>query len=104
MIYPELALRGLAFWRRTFINLFYDYSQLSQAQFLHTSILNPENIGVENLQYVGSNSEIRSVGAELFFDIRLFRLFTLRSGLRYSYPLDFNVNPNIQFIVGSVGL
>ncbi len=67
LLYPDLKLGGLFFLKRLKMNLFYDYGQAS----------------LENKTVL-----MRSAGAELGFDVRIFRLLELDFALRYSYLLD----------------
>jgi hypothetical protein len=78
--YPDISLSSVAFFQRLRMNVFYDYS-----------------IGkVNNIQ-----SNLSSAGAELFADLRLFRLFQVSAGVRYSYPFTdgFEKTAPVQFLI-----
>ena len=74
LIYPDLPLGSLAFLKRIKANLFYDYANL-----ITGSPFSPEST---------FNSQISSVGVELTFDARFFRLLEIDFGVRYSYLVD----------------
>ncbi len=76
--YPDLGIGSLAFVKRVKANLFYDFGR--------AEIKEPFDIG----------RNVRSMGVELGFDVRLIRLLDVDFGLRYSYLLDENLAPNGQ--------
>lgn len=78
--YPDIAAGPVLFFQRFRLNLFYD---LSQGKVNHTQDL------------------LSSTGAELFADIRLFRLFRTTMGVRYSYTFNsqFEKTMPVQFLV-----
>lgn len=65
--YPDIALSSVALLQRLRANLFYDYSV--------GKVMDQQNI-------------LTSVGAELLVDLRLFRLFAVSTGVRYSYTFN----------------
>ncbi|MCB9291311.1 MAG: PD40 domain-containing protein [Lewinellaceae bacterium] len=69
LLYPDLALGGLAFLKRVKANVFYDYAWLKVDPIF----------GNTRTQY--------SSGLELTFDVRAFRLLEVDFGIRYSYLL-----------------
>lgn len=78
--YPDIPLSSVAFFQRLRMNVFFDYS-----------------IGEVN----SVKSTLSSVGAELLVDLRLFRLFSVSSGVRYNYTFN-NENERtapFQFLV-----
>ncbi|HUM45292.1 MAG TPA: hypothetical protein PLD84_00095, partial [Chitinophagales bacterium] len=78
--YPDIPLSSVALLQRVRMNVFYDYSR-----------------GEVN----AINSTLSSVGAELMVDLRLFRLFQVSSGLRYSYTFNNEQERTmpVQFLV-----
>ncbi len=98
LIYPDLALRGVFLWRRAYLNLFADYTKLKGLEQPVDRIPS-----VLALNFTGNfrntvDQNLRSVGAELFFDIRIFRLLDLGLGVRYTIPFDLNATPYPEFI------
>jgi hypothetical protein len=75
-LYPDLSISQLVYIKRVSGNLFYDYGKVAQTQY-------------------------RSTGAELLFDIGLLHFpGTLQGGIRYAWLLDYRssrVQPFIQF-------
>lgn len=65
--YPDLSLGSVAFIQRIRGNFFYDHAQGT---------------------LVGAHQMMRSAGAEILLDFRLFRLFQVNGGLQYAYLLD----------------
>lgn len=65
--YPDIAISSVALLQRLRMNLFFDYS-----------------IGT----VAGNSNALTSTGAELFVDLRLFRLFSMSAGIRYSYAFN----------------
>jgi len=76
--YPDVGVGSLAFVKRVKANLFYDFGR----QQLKTPFT--------------ANRNVRSMGVELGFDMRLIRLLDVDFGLRYSYLLDQEFAPNGQ--------
>jgi hypothetical protein len=74
--YPDLAAGPVAFFQRIRLNLFYDYS-----------------IG----KVLNNNTTLSSTGAELFADFRMFRLFQVSAGMRYSYTFNNNFERKTPF-------
>ncbi len=72
--YPDRALGGLAFIKRVKGNAFYDYG----------------SFGVNDFPFNSTTQNMSSVGFELGFDIRAFRLLEIDFGVRYSYLLNEN--------------
>ena len=72
LFYPDAAIGGFAFVKRVKANLFYDHGVFG----FSTPPLNSQSF------------KLRSVGCELGFDFRAFRLVEVDMGLRYSYLLD----------------
>ena len=62
------------------MNVFYDYS-----------------IGKVN----GTQTNLASAGAELLVDLRLFRLISISTGVRYSFPFEDHAEHTmpVQFLV-----
>ncbi len=75
LLYPDLAIGGLAFVKRVKANLFYDQAWL-EAEFPF-----------------GNTWTQNSAGVELSFDIRAFRLLEIDFGFRYSYVLGNSFLP-----------
>jgi len=78
--YPDLAVPAVAFFQRLRGNLFFDYGE-----------------GVTNLFH----QPMKSMGAELMIDFRLFRLFQMTPAFRYSYAFDDYVGEKqpFQFLI-----
>lgn len=78
--YPDIPLSSVAFFQRVRMTVFFNYS-----------------IGIVN----DVNSTLSSVGTELLVDFRLFRLFQVSSGVRYSYAFNKEIErtPPVQFLV-----
>ncbi len=68
--YPDIAFGGWAFLQRLRMNVFYDHGQ-------------------------GGPGQMRSAGAELLLDTRIFRLFKAEMGLRCSYLMDPPAGSNL---------
>lgn len=78
--YPDLALSSVAMIQRLRLNPYFDYS-----------------IGnVDTVQHI-----LSSVGAEFMVDLRMFRLFQVSAGIRYSYAFnkDNERTAPVQFLV-----
>ena len=80
--YPDVALGPLAFIKRVKANFFFDYATL-QTGFPFT-------------EFNFLNGEMRSVGVELRFDVRVVRIVDMDFGVRYSYLLDSDYAPGGQ--------
>lgn len=78
--YPDIAVPAVAFFQRLRGSLFFDYGE-----------------GVTN----SFHQPMKSVGAELMIDFRLFRLFQMTPAFRYSYALDDYIGEKqpFQFLV-----
>ena len=78
--YPDIALSSVALIQRLRLNPYFDYS-----------------IGDVNTD----QSILASAGAELLVDLRLFRLFVVSTGIRYSYAFnkDSERTAPVQFLV-----
>ncbi len=74
--YPDVALGSIAFIQRVKLNAFFDASVLK--------------IGFP----FGVQDNLNSLGLDLTFDFRAFRLLDLDMGVRYSYLLNPNYAPN----------
>lgn len=88
--YPDLGVGSLAFVKRVKANLFYDFGR--------AQITDPFDV----------QRNMRSMGVELGFDVRVIRLLDVDFGLRYSYLLDQSLAPGGQqhqfdFILLSIG-
>jgi hypothetical protein len=73
--YPDWGFGQLLYFLRLRANIFYDDSKVKS---LRTGIITP----------------LRSVGTELYFDVRLWNQQALSLGLRYSRLLDKDKFPN----------
>ncbi|MBV6647418.1 MAG: hypothetical protein KI790_18310, partial [Cyclobacteriaceae bacterium] len=87
LFYPDIALGPLAFIKRVKVNFFYDHSE-STTDDIPINELAPISDVSFTGSFNGSTRTFRSVGAELTFDTRLFRLLEVDMGVRYSYLLD----------------
>ncbi|MDX1408393.1 MAG: hypothetical protein R3330_09675, partial [Saprospiraceae bacterium] len=67
VIYPDVGIAGIAYFKRLRANLFFDYSRAS----------------LESVE-----SEYRSAGVELMFDLELFNVEPVTVGWRWSHLLD----------------
>lgn len=78
--YPDIAISPVALLQRIRLNIFCDYS-----------------IG----KVEGISNTLSSTGAELFIDLRLFRLFNMSAGFRYSYAFNQSIQQTspVQFLV-----
>ncbi|MBK6484942.1 MAG: hypothetical protein IPG01_17855 [Chitinophagaceae bacterium] len=78
--YPDIALSSVALIQRLRLNPYFDYS-----------------IG----DVLTDQSILASAGAELLVDLRLFRLFVVSTGIRYSYAFnkDSERTAPVQFLV-----
>lgn len=78
ILYPDFGVANLMYFMRVRANLFYDYTELKSLR-------------------TGRHFSLRSAGAELFFDTRLWNQFPLSFGIRYSRLLNKDlVNPNLD--------
>ena len=88
--YPDVGIGSLAFVKRVRANFFYDFGR--------AQLTDPFDV----------TRNVRSLGIDLGFDVRVIRLLDVDFGLRYSYLLDENLAPGGQqhqfdFILLSIG-
>lgn len=79
ILYPDLAIGGLAFIKRVKATVFYDHGILKRSFPFRT-----------DPQYM------RSTGLELTFDVRALRLLEIDFGVRYSFLFDQALAPDQQ--------
>ena len=77
IVYPDAALGGFAFLKRLKSTLFFDYSR----------------IDISSFPFRETSTNMNSLGVELGFDFRAFRLVEVDMGLRYSYLLNEALAP-----------
>lgn len=88
LTYPDWGFGGLVYFLRIRSNLFYDFTKVYAAKKTQTA-------------------DLRSTGAELFFDTKWWNQLPVSFGLRYSYLLDadrFKLNPHQFELVLSTDL
>ncbi|MFM2395073.1 MAG: hypothetical protein RLZZ546_3056, partial [Bacteroidota bacterium] len=73
LFYPEVGIRGLSFFKRVKMNLFYDHG--------HYTFIESKR-----------SESMKSVGTELIFDNIMYNISPISYGLRYSYRLDNTIN------------
>jgi len=89
LVYPDWGLWGIIYFYRMRANAFFDYSRAHRVN-LET---NTESVLLYN-----------SAGAELIFDTRLFNLYSMSFGFRYSYllnedPTDDDLKHSFEFFI-----
>jgi len=105
--YPDLAAGPVAFFQRVKTNFFFDFSEASLDPILVSDFITDPNLN-PNAQFEFLNRRYKSVGVELTFDFRFFRIVDLDLGVRWSYLLDqenvsgFNQN-QFEFIFFGIG-
>lgn len=72
--YPDFGVGNIVYFRRLRTNLFFDYSRLQ---------------GIINQQFL--QLDLKSAGAELYFDTKWWNQQNITVGLRYSRLLDYKV-------------
>lgn len=90
LFYPDMRIGGLLFLKRVKVNLFFDYARTEATS------LEPIFRPIVN--------DLRSLGAELTFDVRLLRLIEGNLGLRYSYAMDRNDAHQVEFLLLRLGI
>jgi hypothetical protein len=106
LLYPDLAVGPFAFIKRINTNLFFDIATAEIDEIFAAEALN--NTSFTNLRgsIEKSSTNYRSLGAELTFEFRAFRLLDVELGARYSRLLDplSNQNANqFDFLVIRIG-
>jgi hypothetical protein len=87
LFYPDLPLGPFLFIKRIKANFFYDQSQFLRKEF-NIREITPVTPVTFSGRFREDNSVLRSVGAEITFDVRFMRSLELNTGFRYSYLLD----------------
>jgi len=78
--YPDVPVGGLAFIKRVKANPFFDLGLMS----------------LDSFPFTPRTNQMKSVGVEIGFDVRVLRLLEVDFGVRYSYLLDEIFIPNGQ--------
>ncbi|PWJ40907.1 TolB-like translocation protein [Sediminitomix flava] len=100
--YPDIAISSLAFIKRIYLNGFFDmmYNQLDPIRVSDIGVdvrhgrNDPSNGGSEQslnnatIDFSSTEHLRKSVGADVIFDFKAFRLVDMQVGFRYSYLLD----------------
>jgi hypothetical protein len=111
LVYPDISVGPLAFLQRIKLNGFFDFGYVNNKSrdFLEFAYL-LGNGDKSMLTFPATSTTYKSFGAELTFDMRLFRLLDANLGVRYSYLMDVNktLDPSrrahqIDFILLSIG-
>lgn len=87
IMYPDLPLGPFLFIKRIKANLFYDFSQIFRDEF-NVRDITPITAVTFSGRFLADQTVLRSVGAEITFDVRFMRSLELNTGFRYSYLLD----------------
>lgn len=104
LFYPDLALGGTAFLKRVKANVFADHSQTDFSVWALPTLENRTERPLSSrsaVQFLGSTYQ--SVGAEVTFDLRMFRLLDVDMGFRASYLTTPSNEPFlIEFVLFQV--
>ena len=76
--YPDFGLANIVFIQRIRGNVFYDYSRVDTSYFAESHM----------------NVSLRSTGAEIYFDTKLWNELPVTFGVRGSYLLDDGFSSN----------
>ncbi len=108
LLYPDLALGSIAFVKRIRANLFFDYSKARFREINFEDLDNESSSSDFGRGKIDQDSDMRSFGAEVFFDIRAMRLIEISPGLRVNYLLDSHLfgdkKISLEFVLASIQL
>lgn len=79
MCYPDFGFANIIFLQRIRGNIFYDYSRVDTSRYFRQPRL---------------SANLRSTGAEIYFDTKLWNELPVSFGIRGSYLLDNGRSPN----------